>query len=195
MAGENGLGLLGTSWHTLLSNLDKRAVTAEAAWNPARAAESVKLYNGTGIVGGWLEQMMMPPLAVGGGYAPVDLSPFVNVSLSDEKPGDGRGWLDYGPLRDLRDFPVGELTLRGVPFRIANGERNAVMLWSPIPPCNRLPKQVADIAINRKARRLHILHGCGFRMLFRPQVMVSRLVDEDGQKIDVPIRFGRELCC
>ena len=61
-------------------------------------------------------------------YETLDLSALANRGLRDDKAGDGIGWLDWGPEQDIRDFPTGDVNLGGVPFKVAKGDKNAVVL-------------------------------------------------------------------
>ena len=61
-------------------------------------------------------------------FETLDLSALANRGLRDDKAGDGVGWLDWGPEQDIRDFPTGEVNLGGVPFKVAKGDKNAVVL-------------------------------------------------------------------
>ena len=60
-------------------------------------------------------------------FETLDLAALVNRGLRDDKAGDGIGWLDWGPEQDLRDFPTGDINF-GVPFKVAKGDKNAIVL-------------------------------------------------------------------
>ncbi|MEA3404100.1 MAG: hypothetical protein U9R79_22915, partial [Armatimonadota bacterium] len=190
LAEQEALGLMGTSWHKLMSSLDTLAVVAEAAWNPLAAEERVAAYEAASLVMDRLETLMAAEAATVGEARTIDLSAHANVSIRDERAGDGEGWLDFGPLRDLREFPVGSVSLLGVPFEVPDGAMNALMLHSPVPPCNRLPREVTDITVGLSARRLHMLAGYGFDTMGRPPVMTLRLRYDAGDPQELQLRAG-----
>lgn len=193
LAAEDSLGMLATSWHTLLADLDTVAVAAEAGWQPDTAAERVDAYDATALVQDSVERLSASDLQVAGQCRPIDLTPHATRSLRDDERGDGAGWLDFGPLRDLRDFPTGEVTLVGVPFVVPAGERNAVMLRSPIPPCDALPPAVEGVTVGSRTARLHLLCGHGFDAFGRPEVMSLRLTYAEGESDTVPLQAGMEV--
>lgn len=56
---------------------------------------------------------------------PVDFSSVANMGFADAAAGDGKGgWTDQGPENDLSMFPTGNQVLGGIPFRIADPEKN-----------------------------------------------------------------------
>jgi hypothetical protein len=61
-------------------------------------------------------------------YESIDISAVANRALRDDVPGDGVGWMDWGPSSDIRDFQTGQIILGGVPFLVPAGERNAIVL-------------------------------------------------------------------
>ena len=60
-------------------------------------------------------------------FETLDLTTLANRGLRDDKPSDGIGWLNLGPEQDLRDFPTGDINF-GVPFKVAKGQKNAIVL-------------------------------------------------------------------
>jgi hypothetical protein len=69
-----------------------------------------------------------PSLPKGITYETINLGPVANCGLVDSRAGDGLGWLDWGAEADLSAFPTGRVWLAGVPYEIAGGDRNAVVL-------------------------------------------------------------------
>ena len=59
-------------------------------------------------------------------FETLDLTTLANRARHD-KPSDGIGWLNLGPEQDLRDFPTGDINF-GVPFKVAKGQKNAIVL-------------------------------------------------------------------
>ncbi len=71
--------------------------------------------------------MAKPQLPEGVTFETLDLSKVANVAFRDDKAGSGTGWCDWGPEQDIRDFPTGDDWF-GVPFKVAKGDKNAVVL-------------------------------------------------------------------
>ena len=69
-----------------------------------------------------------PVLPAGVKYETVDIAPFANLALTDEKVGDGTGWCDWGPEADLKDLPTGKVNDFGIPFDVPKGAKNAICL-------------------------------------------------------------------
>jgi hypothetical protein len=61
-------------------------------------------------------------------YAPIDLTAVVNRGVRDDVSGDDVGWTDWGPGQDLRDFPLGDIRLHGIPYHVTGGASNAIVL-------------------------------------------------------------------
>jgi hypothetical protein len=61
-------------------------------------------------------------------FETLDLAKLANCGFRDERAGDGVGWIDRGPEQDIRDFPTGDTNVGGVPFKVAQGDKNAVVL-------------------------------------------------------------------
>ena len=57
-------------------------------------------------------------------YFFVDISSVANNSFTDEKPFDGKGWIDFGPNFDLKAMVPGEKMFNGVPFKIIDEKKN-----------------------------------------------------------------------
>jgi hypothetical protein len=89
-------------------------------------------------------------------YHPVDLQPQANRTLRDEVYGDGQGWFDAGPRRDLRHLPQGTQTFAGVPFAIA---QRAAVVAGPQCADGDLPDRVTGITVGREVGELVFLHA------------------------------------
>ena len=190
---DNNLGIMGTSWFQIRSSFPGLAATAEAAWNPDEAPESFETRDGGAIAMAWTERNLGPSPDNAGDYVPLDLTPHANVGIRDAHAADGTGWLDYGPLRDLRALPTGSnVRLRGIPFHISQGKHQALMLYAPLPPCNELPRSVRGIEIGQRVKRLHILQACSFSEDYGETVMTCRLQYRNGDSENVPVRYKRE---
>ncbi len=128
----------------------------------------------------------------------VDLSSRANRSLRDDTWGDGAGWLDEGPTRDLRHLPAGPQTLADTPWQIATGERAAVVVAGPGAADRFLPDQVTGIAVGRPAATLHFLHACARRIWtsYNRAVLLLgfyRVRYADGSCLSVPVYYRLHL--
>ncbi len=96
-------------------------------------------------------------------YRFVDLDPYVNRTFRDRKSGDGdNGWTDQGE-NDLRNFPAGEQTFNGIPFRISAGNGGMAAMVSADPkPVPGLPGEIGPIPARFRADRLYFLHGAAW---------------------------------
>jgi hypothetical protein len=101
------------------------------------------------------EAVPKPVMPAGVKYEPIDISPFANLPLADEKAGDGEGWCDLGSAADMRGFPTGSVRLKGVPFAVPAGAKNALCLrvssaWigalSKFPESISIPVRKAQVA-------------------------------------------------
>lgn len=128
-------------------------------------------------------------------YFTVDLSGHVNRSLADEKFGDGKGWLDEGPTRDMRHLPTGRQMLKGIDYDIPEG---AVIVAGPGAIDRDLPDQVIGIPVGRKAAELFFVHTCK-RSVWTNFGRALRLLGfyriryDDGTFITVPLEYGEHL--
>jgi len=92
----------------------------------------------------------------------VDLRTAANETHLDDRPWDGKGWMDWGPEHDLRRLPTGNQTFAGVPFDIidpaTNGGRSVVMISNErdLERMSHVPRDVA-IDIGRKVGGLSVL--------------------------------------
>lgn len=96
-------------------------------------------------------------------FQPVDLTNFVNRSLTDSDAGNkARGWNASGEDNDLREFPTGRQNLRGVEFFITPPDKasgnSMIALSGASPKLEGLPEKVEGIPVNAKADRLYFLH-------------------------------------
>ncbi len=87
-------------------------------------------------------------------FQTIDLTSVANRDLTDTTPGDGRGWIDDGPQRDMQAITPGPHTLAGIPFTIA---KRAVMIHNPFYFNRELPQRVT-IPVNQHAASLVFLH-------------------------------------
>jgi hypothetical protein len=125
----------------------------------------------------------------------VDLSKQANRALRDETWGDGTGWLDEGPTRDLRHLPTGRQTFAGVPYDISD---RGVVVAGPGSADSDLPDQVCGIPVGRLASELTFLHTCArpvWSNIGRMVLLVGfyRVRYDDGTFVTVPVNYSQHL--
>ena len=130
-------------------------------------------------------------------FAALDLSKSANESLNDERAGDGRGWMDQGPGRDLRSLPRGRQTLAGVPFEITD---QCVMVENRKRMGRVLRDRVESLAVGRKVASIVFLHTQNQDSdVGQPWVtMINylgtyRINYEDGTELIQPLRYNLNL--
>lgn len=101
----------------------------------------------------------LPP---GTQFEPLDIGPVCNRSRVDEQAGDGQGWLDLGPDRDLRKLAGGVQTLAGVPFHLPDDANRGAIVLRSSQFLTAQPYASYPIRIDRKATHLFFLHGTAF---------------------------------
>jgi hypothetical protein len=95
-------------------------------------------------------------------FQTLDIAPACNRSRIDEKTGDGQGWLDLGPDRDLRALEGGVRSLGDVPFRIAEDPNRGAIVLRSAQFLLEQPYASYPIRIGRRATQLFFLHGTAF---------------------------------
>jgi hypothetical protein len=120
----------------------------------------------------------------------VDLSPYTNRGLRDDKPAGIVGWTNQGE-NDMRNLPTGRQVFGGVPFLIA-APKAAIALNSVQANNLSLPKEVKGIKVGRRADVLFFLHTIAFDAgTARP--FQYRVNYADGSSVDVPIVNGQQV--
>jgi len=120
-----------------------------------------------------------------GAFFKVDLKPWANVSLQDEKASDGKGgWTDQGDW-DLRHLPSGETELDGIPFSLpASPEEKAVVIlkgeWT-----KSYPESALSIKVGEMAESLFLLHASAWTA--GSLVMKYVVHYADGKTVELPI--------
>ncbi len=131
-------------------------------------------------------------------YAPLSIEAACNESTRDEKAGDGRGWLDLGPDRDLRALPAGRVVVGETPFLRPRGPRDCVLL--------RGDAASAPVKVGRKVRGLVFLHTAAasksdiaklYKRFFRKNtepygmtIASYRVRYADGRELAAPVKLG-----
>jgi Tfp pilus assembly protein PilF len=124
-------------------------------------------------------------------YRTIDLTPYANRSLVDDVAEDGKGgWSDQGPDADLRSFPTGDRTFRGVPFKIGAGAKSIIVLKSSAkPPKSDTPEEVT-IPIGYPAEGLCFLHSAAYT---GGQVALYQIQYADGSTEEIRLRNGENI--
>ena len=108
----------------------------------------------------------------------IDMRNACNWSHIDRVPGDGEGWLDWGPNNDLRRMPHGDVKFEEVPFYVIGPDENdgkSIIRVACQPSGARLtaPNRSAEIPVGKKAASLIFLrtnlgrgHHPGYRIVY-----------------------------
>ncbi len=120
----------------------------------------------------------------------VDLAPYTNRGLKDDKAAGIVGWTNQGE-NDMRNLPTGRQELGGVPFAIA-APKAAIVLNSTNANNLDLPREVKGIKVNHRADALFFLHtlawDAGMAKPFEYRVNYA-----DGSAVAVPITNGQQV--
>jgi|GEM_PF-5694459 len=140
-----------------------------------------------------------PPLAKD--CVTVDLAPYVNHSLRDEKKGDKvGGWDDNGP-KDMRHFPTGKQVLGGIPFFVippsTNDDRSVIVLGNETTRAY-FPREVKGITLKGlKAKRLFFMVAASFCPANSVTIGTLTINYEGGltpmPKAEVPLVVGKNI--
>ncbi|MDF1515170.1 MAG: glycosyl hydrolase family 28 protein [Anaerolineae bacterium] len=95
-------------------------------------------------------------------FLPIDIGPICNRSRIDTMAGDGKGWLDLGPERDLHELDGGIHTFSGVPFHIAENRELGVVILRSSQHLIDQPYWSYPLNINRCIDYLFFLQGTAF---------------------------------
>jgi hypothetical protein len=122
-------------------------------------------------------------------FFPVSLAAYANRGLKDDKASGLIGWTNQGD-NDMRGLPTGNQTFAGVPFQIP-APKSVITLYST--SCNNrdLPKEVRNIAVNRRADTLFFLHSLAYAGEAKP--FMYRVNYKDGASVEVPITEGCQV--
>ncbi|MBI2190505.1 MAG: hypothetical protein HYU36_00805 [Planctomycetes bacterium] len=184
--------------------LQSQVVVAEENWSLAGKAEwksppwHARLNRAIDFVKRLIDFTPLPVAGEKPSYFSIDLSDAANRSLRDEVWGDGEGWLDEGPARDLRHLPAGRQVLDQIPYDLAGGARAAVVVAGPGSADRFLPDQVAGIPVRRKAGELFFLHACAqpvWTSLGRRVLLLGfyRIRYEDGSFVTADVNYGQHV--
>ena len=126
-------------------------------------------------------------------FVPLDLRAVANMGFQDSTAGDGRGgWTDQGG-NDMRFLPTGRQTFRDIPFDIidpkSNNGKSSLILFGTARPYFPVDAEVKGIG--KKATSVYFLHGAGW--CSDKQGATYTVMYDDGTKVDIPIRGGKEI--
>ena len=137
-------------------------------------------------------------------YEPVDIAAWVNRSVVDETPSDGKGWADLGPEKDLRSLPAGSLRVGNIDFRTTRGNTGepwAAHLTAQSPAAGPLQLKLRAESVaflhagifptdpdRRKAYLKRFLAPC-----VGVPVATVRVTYAGGKQVSVPLRVGMEV--
>lgn len=119
-------------------------------------------------------------------WKPVDLAPFANRALADERADDGTGgWSDQGPDCDLRAWPSGRQVRRGIPFTVAPGT-GIVVLASRFRPGSQ--PDAVTIPVGCAVRTLNFLQSSAWTGRVHHASYLVRYAD--GGSAEIPLVGG-----
>lgn len=118
----------------------------------------------------------------------VDLSPYANRGLRDDKAAGIVGWTNQGE-NDMRALPTGRRDFAGIPFFIAS-PKAAIVLRSSNANNLDLPTEVRGIKIGRRADELFFLHTAAWPS---PKPFKYLVHYEDGTSVEVPVVYGQQV--
>jgi hypothetical protein len=121
----------------------------------------------------------------------INLSGFLNATLTDCTDGPAFGGTNKVPGNNLAGLPMGMNSFGGVLFDV---EGKIQLAGSLLPPDKRkFPGHVNNIPIARRCTRIHLLHGVTY--VSAKSWKVARLVlhYEDGSKSDIDIALAKDV--
>jgi glycosyl hydrolase family 42 (putative beta-galactosidase) len=122
---------------------------------------------------------------------PIDISKQCNMAFKDEVAGDKKGGAFDQGYNDLREFPVGDVVLSNVPFKVIDPAENNGFSMIVLRGRKRafLPKKAADILVNKKVKYLYFLHTIAW-----DSGKFAYIVNyHDGSKQEIFIHAGKEI--
>jgi len=174
---------------------------AACCWKPAVATvgQAALIYS-DGIH--WSNVMQVPDWGVRKlSYEPVSIASACNDSTRDAKAGDGEGWMDLGPERDLSSLASGTISIGGIPLDRPKSQKDCVLL--------RAHEESIPIRVGRRVLGLALAHTAGandeqikalntrfFRKNTDPLAMPVahyKVRYEDGTSHSIPVRLGYDV--
>ncbi len=121
-------------------------------------------------------------------YFTVDLSPYANRGVRDDKATGLVGWTNQGE-NDMRNLPTGRPVFDGIPFQIGS-PKAAVVLYSVSANNLDLPKEVKGIKVGRRADVLFFLHTMAWNA---DEPFRYRVNYDDGTSVEIRIFNGQQV--
>ena len=133
-----------------------QALSANAAWNDFPDNDNSSWSEYCRIYGKWLmHNWSRKPLpGAGDGFVEIDISAIVNEGVTDTVAGDGHGWFDEGPRKDLSHMDFSLTQIDGIPSRFAR--RGGVAHCTMFPAGSTARR---EIDVGRKLGSLILLHA------------------------------------
>lgn len=130
-------------------------------------------------------------------YSLIDLSPAFNMGFADPIAEDGKGgWTDQGPANDMAVLPIGKQDFCGVPFLVANPEKNdgrACLVFQGKPRPHFL-LETPPLPVREKGQIIYFLGTCAWNAAVGEEVL--RLVvtyRNDTRYSESAFVYGKDL--
>lgn len=184
-------------------NYSTPALHANAAccWKPAVATiGQAALIQSDGIH--WSNVIQVPDWGTRKpSYQPISIASACNDSTRDAHAGDGKGWMDQGPDRDLGSLPNGRMSIGGIPFDRPKAETDCILVrQEQISRPVMVSKHVLGLAFAHTAgadeAQKEALHQRFFRENTDPLAMPVSYYEvryTDGASALIPVRLGYDV--
>ena len=116
----------------------------------------------------------------------IDISEYYNVPLNRPLHEENT----TGP--SLKNFPEGRNKFLGIPFQVNGAVHLHGSGLNTVLP-DRYPTNVADIAINESAEKVHFLLGAGYNMQAGRKVGTITVHYEDGQSTEITLLYDQQI--
>ena len=131
-------------------------------------------------------------------YYQIPLRNIANRSLRDDVAGDQAGGFTDEGINDLRQLPLGDLKIQGIPYHIAHPEENngkSILVMNGyerpyFPSAAALP--LPDLP---RLAKIHILHLCTYAYLHpaeKPVYQLEIIYDDDWNEM-IPMHLDRDI--
>jgi len=115
-------------------------------------------------------------------FAPISIAQACGESTVDAAAGDGAGWLDLGPDKDLRAAPRGRMTVGAVPFERPSAEKDCIVVRGE----NASP----PVAVDRRVRGFVFLHTAAANA-DEQKKLGKRILRKNTAPTGMPVAFYR----
>ncbi len=137
-----------------------QALYANACWNTFPDSDNSSWMKYTRQYGNWLmHNWSRKPLpGAGAGFHCLDITGIVNDLVIDKQAGDGKGWFDYGDLRDLSLLDLRKRDTHNVPFRFAGQGADIAFL-----KFSAQQQAAVTLKVSKRVGSLILLHAADLR--------------------------------